>query len=89
MADSSALLQDAKDVTLQRIQGDMQMYEVITNRKQVNLSACFRGLVHATVCKEQNMLSGMQPFMAEEKDMRKSRCLDRTQKYRERKQGRR
>lgn len=67
MADSSALLQDAKDTTVQRIQGDMQMYEVIINRKQVNVSVCFRGLVHTIECKEQNMSSGMQPFMAEEK----------------------
>lgn len=67
MADSSALLQDAKDVTLQRIQGETQIYDVITNRKQVNLSVCFRNLVHTTVWKEQNMSGGMQPSMAEEK----------------------
>lgn len=65
------------------------MYEVITNKKQVNLSVCFRGLVHTTVCsKEQNMSSGMRPFMAEERHKEKH-CLDRTQKYRERKQRQR
>lgn len=81
MADSSAVLQDAKDVTLQRIHGDKQMCDGITNRKQVNLSVCFRSLVHSAVCKEQNTSSDIQPFMAEEKDIRKSRYLDKTKKY--------
>lgn len=57
--------------------------------KQVNFSARLRFLVYTIiVCKQQNLKSGMQPLMAEEKDMRKSRrCLDSPQKDRERKGG--
>lgn len=60
-------------VTLQSIQGDTQICNVITNMKQVNLSAHLRFLVYTIrVRKHQNMKSGMQPLMAEEKDMRKA-----------------
>lgn len=57
------------------------------NGMQVN--QCALEARYTAVWKEQKTSSDMQPFMAEEKDMRISRYLDKTQKYIERKQRQR